>query len=131
MKKLMIKNKWIFLLLINSIPFVLNILLFQIGMMDDLFLFLPIFAYLTFQNYTNCEKVNLYILFQVFMIIYIICSGYASTYLYFHNVSSDSLTPIAGQLCVFLESAINIITTVITAIIKALKNKKSTQNSNC
>lgn len=127
----MIKYKWIFLLLINSIPFLLSILLFQIGIMYDLFLFLPIFAYLTFQNYTKCEKVKLYILFQVFMLVSIICSGYASTYLYYHNISSDSLTPIAGQVVVLLESAINIITTIITVIIITLKNKKSSQNSNC
>ena len=126
MKNVWIKYKWLFLILINALPFVLDVLFFFTGKMDNLFLFLPIFAGLTVLNYLNCQKVIPYILYQAFMLVLIICTGYASTYLYYHNVSNDSLTPVVGMLVTLLGAGINILATVITAVIKAVMNKKRT-----
>ena len=129
MKNVWNKYKWIFLFLINALPFVLDVLFYTTGMVDNLYLFLPIFAGLTALNYRNCQKVVPYILYQVFMLICIICAGYASTYLYYHNVSNDSLTPVVGKLMTHLGAGINIFATVITAVIKAVMNKKRTRRS--
>ena len=126
MKNVWIKYKWLFLILINALPFVLDVLFFFTGKMDNLFLFLPIFAGLTVLNYLNCQKVIPYILYQAFILVLIICTGYASTYLYYHNVSNDSLTPVVGMLVTLLGAGINILATVITAVIKAVMNKKRT-----
>ena len=134
MKKVWNKYKWMFLILINAFPFALDIMFYPKGVMVDLYLFLPIFAGLTVLNYLNCQKVIPYIFYQAFILVCIICGGYASTYLYYHNVSNDSMTPIVGELMVLLESSINIVVTVITAVIKAVikavMNKKRTQNDN-
>lgn len=130
MKNMWNKHKWILLLLINALPFVLDVLFYTMGKMDNLYLFLPIFAGLTALNYRNCKKVIPYILYQAFMLICIICAGYASTYLYYHNVSNDFMTPVVGELMTLLGVSISIVATVITAVVKAVMNKKRTQTGN-
>ena len=124
MKNVWNKYKWIFLFLINALPFALDVLFYTTGKMDNLFLFLPIFAGLTVLNYRNCQKAVPYILYQVFMLICIICAGYASTYLYYHNVSNDFMTPVVGELMTLLGASISIVATVITAVVKAVMNQK-------
>ena len=130
MKNVWNKYKWIFLFLINALPFVLDVLFYTTGGMDNVFLFLPIFAGLTLLNYRNCQKVVPYILYQAFMLICIICAGYASTYLYYHNVSNDSMTPAVGEIMTRLGASISIVATVITSVVKAVMNKKRAQNGN-
>ena len=117
------KYKWAFLLLIHVFPFALDVLFYSKGAMVDLYLFLPIFTGLTFLNYKNSQKVFPYILYQAFMLVCIVCDGCASTYLYYHNVSNDALTPTVGELMTLLGASINIIATAITAVIKAVRNK--------
>ena len=126
MKNIWNKHKWMLLLLINALPFGLDVLFFTTGGMDNLFLFLPIFAGLTALNYRNCQKVVPFILYQAFMLICIICAGYASVYLYYHNVSNDSMTPVLGMFITLLCAGISIVATLITAVVKAVKNKKHT-----
>ena len=130
MKNVWNKYKWIFLFLINALPFVLDVLFYTTGAMDNLYLFLPIFAGLTLLNYRNCQKVIPYILYQAFMLVCIICAGYASTYLYYHNVSNDFMTPVVGKLMMLLGASISIVATVIASVVKAVMNKKRTQNGN-
>ena len=130
MKNVWNKYKWIFLFLINALPFVLDVLFYTTGAMDNLHLFLPIFAGLTLLNYRNCQKVVPYILYQAFMLVCIICAGYASTYLYYHNVSNDFMTPVVGKLMTLLGASISIVATVITSVVKAVMNKKRAQNGN-
>ena len=130
MKNVWNKYKWIFLFLINALPFVLDVLFYTTGKMDDLYLFLPIFAGLTALNYRNCQKVIPYILYQAFMLVCIICAGYASTYLYYHNISNDFMTPVVGELMTLLGASISIVATVITSVVKAVMNKKRAQNGN-
>ena len=130
MKNVWNKYKWIFLFLINALPFVLDVLFYTTGKMDDLYLFLPIFAGLTLLNYRNCQKVIPYILYQAFMLICIVCAGYASTYLYYHNISNDFMTPVVGELMTLLGASISIVATVITSVVKAVMNKKRAQNGN-
>ena len=82
------------------------------------------FAGLTVLNYRNCQKVIPYILYQAFMLVCIICAGYASTYLYYHNISNDFMTPVVGELMTLLGASISIVATVISAVVKAVINKK-------
>ena len=64
------------------------------------------------------------------MLICMVCAGCASTYLYYHNVSDDSMTPVIGELMTRLGADISIVTTVITSVVKAVMNKKRAQNGN-
>ena len=130
MKSIWNKFKWMLLLLINAFPFILDVLFYTTGKVDNLSLFLPIFAGLTALNYRNCQKVVPYILYQFFMLICIVCAGYASTYLYYHNVSNDFMTPAVGELMTLLGASISIVATVITAVVKVVINKKRTKNGN-
>lgn len=125
MKNIWDKYKWILLLLINALPFGLGVIFYSAAAPADLVLFLPVFTGLTVLNYKNSQKVIPYILYQVFMLICIICAGYASTHLYYHNISNDSLTPVVGELMTLLGTSISVVATVITVIVKAVMNKKS------
>ena len=125
MKNIWNKYKWILLLLINALPFGLDVIFYSAGAPADLALFLPVFIGLTVLNYKNSPKVIAYILYQVFMLICIICAGYASTYLYYHNISNDYMTLAVGKLGTLLGANISFVATVITAVVKAVKNKKS------
>ena len=128
MKKIWLTYKWLWLILINALPFALNVLFYKNGGMDDVFLFLPIFAGLTYLNYRNCNTAQ-FIGFQAWILLGVIVSGYASTYLYYHNVSNDSMTPPVGQLVVMLEAAAVIVVSAMTAIVKATKARKEALQS--
>ena len=130
MKNIWNKYKYIFLLLINAFPYILKVIFYPAGAMVDIYLFLPIFASLTIITYLSCKKVIPYIFYQVFILICIICAGYVSTCLYYHNVSNDYMTPVLGGFLTLLGASINIFATVATAVVKAVINKKSTQNYN-
>ena len=130
MKNIWNKYKWMLLLLISAFPFVLDVIFYPVGAMVDLYLFLPIFAGLTTLNYLSCQKTIPYIFYQVFILICIICDGYVSTYLYYHNVSNDSMTPTVGMLMTLWGVSISIIVTVVTSVAKAVITKKRTQNCN-
>ena len=129
MKNARNKYKWIFLLLINGLPFMLVVILYPIASSLELFLFLPVFAGLTVLNYMNCKKTIPYILYQAFILICIICAGYASTSLYYHHISNDFMTPVVGEFMTVLQAGINIIATFVTAIVKAVLNSERTRNS--
>lgn len=123
MKTVWKKNKWLFLFFINVFPFAIDVAFYRMGASLDLKLFLPVFIGLTVLNFINCKKVIPYILYQMLILVCIICSGYVSTYLYYNNISSDDMTLAIGELMVMLGSAINIVITLITAIVKYDLNK--------
>ena len=124
MKNVWNKCKWAFLLLINALPFVVDLILYHGGAPSDLFLFLPVFAGLTVLNYRSCPKALPYLLYQTFMLICIICDSDASTYLYYHNISDDGMTLAIGTLMTLAGAGINIVVTVITTIVKVVSSKK-------
>ena len=124
MKNIWSKYKWMFLLLINALPFGLDVIFYSTGAPADLALFLPVFTGLTVLNYKICQKADSYILYQVFMLLCIICAGYASTYLYYHNISNDFMTLAVGELMTLWGASISIVATVITAVVKAVMNQK-------
>ena len=117
------KYKFPLLILLNTLPFVLNVLLYRHSTMTA-FLFPLIFIILSTLNYDASKKTVYYILLQAYILICTVCSGYASARLYFLNISSDPVSIAICHLQVYTGAAIIVITTVITAIIKATKNKK-------
>lgn len=130
MKNIWNKYKWILLLLINALPFGFDVIFYSAGAPADLVLFLPVFIGLTVLNYKISQKLIPYILYQAFMLICIICSGYASTYLYYHNISNDFMTLVVGEFMTLLGVSISVFVTVVTSVVKAVITKKRTQNCN-
>ena len=106
------------LVLINTLPFALSVLFYSNGSMDDLYLFIPVFAVLTILNYHFSTKTAHYILLQFYLLVCLIASGCIETQLYYNNISDDSMTPAIGMLVVYLEATVAVITTVITGIAK-------------
>ena len=123
MKKSLSTYKLPLLIMINTNPFALNVMFYSIGCMDEIYLFLPIFAALTTLNYYFCNKTAHYVIIQIYLLVCSISSGCISTYLYYKNVSSDPMTPAVGMLLVFWGAVIVIITTIITGIIKRNKSR--------
>lgn len=105
-----------------AFPFALNVIFYQSGVMDDLVFFLPIFVGLTLMNYFSCRKTPCFVLMQSFMIICIIISRNISSDLYFNNISDDPMTPVVGEMFLYLEAGIAIIATAIIAWSKARHN---------
>lgn len=119
------KNKWLILLLSNIAPALLNLLLYRTGAMDDIYLFVPFFGFLTFLNYRNCDKVWQFLCIQLYMLVCIICSSSAETYIYYHNISNDFMTPVVGILVLIVEAGINIVTTIVAAIVMGIMKRKN------
>ena len=118
MKKLLSTYKVPLLILINTLPFAMDILFYSIGGIDNLYLFLPAFAALTILNYRYTNKVVHYIIIQFYLLVCLFSSGCISTHLYYNNISDDPMTPAIGMLLVFAGSIVIVITTVITGIVK-------------
>ncbi len=127
MKNIWNKYKWLFLIMINALPYVLEVLSWRAGASFDV-LFLLFFPALVYLNYKSCSKVIPYVLLQLFMLVCIVISVSHSTYLYYHYISDDFMTAAIGGLTVYFESFVNIVTTIITAILKAIHNKKLSNN---
>lgn len=113
------------LALVNACPFILDILCYSYGEMPDLYLFLPIILALTALNYSACKRILPYVLIQGFMLLCEVTAGSVSTLLYYHNVSSDVLSPAIGLGMTLIGSAIILVITTVTSIIKHIRLKKS------
>ncbi len=121
------KYKWPLFLVINILPFVIDLTLFSFGSPIDVVLFPPVFFTLTFLNYYFFDKTLHYVIIQFYIFVCMFCSGCFSTYLYYHNVSNDPMTPAVGVFMVILGTVIIAITTTITSIIKSRTPKESAQ----
>lgn len=119
MKRIQSAFQWFCLLLLNAMPFILNVLFFRTGSVDDLLLFVPVYIVLLMLNYKLCKELKHFVLVQLFMLIYIVVSNIASTNLYYQIVSDDPMTPVVGKLFLYLEAGILLISTAIAALRKA------------
>ena len=106
--------RWPLLIVINLIPFLLKIAMYPLGGMLDIFAFPFVFGGLAFVNYKLFDKPVHYFIIQFYQLVCMFCSGCISTYLYYHNISSDSLTPVVGNYMVIAGSVIIVVITVIT-----------------
>lgn len=123
MKRLPLKYRFPLLILINSLPFIFDIVFYENGAYNDL-LFPIVFACLVSMNYYLLDKTLHYVLINVYVLFGVIFSGVVSTFLYYNNISSDGETLAVGEAMIFWGTAIVIVTTVISGIIKGLINRK-------
>lgn len=123
MRKVWLKHKWLLLVISNILPFVMNVLVFITGILDDIFVLLPLIFGLTVVNFLTCKKISTYILFQVIMLVCIIISVDGSMHLYCRYISDDFMSVFVGKLFLLLEASMNVVATGITVVIKAINNK--------
>ena len=112
------KYRWPLFIVINMLPFALNITMYRFGAPLEIVAFLPVFLVLTSLNYDFFDKTLHYVIIQFYLLVCMICSGYISTYLYYNNISSDHMTSGIGMGLVFLGTIIVVITTIVNGIIK-------------
>lgn len=123
-RNLPLKYKWPLVFIVNTLPFVLNVAFFSLGIINDLvFIFLYAIFLVAF-NYWACRKVFSYILVHLYVVVCIIVSRKIATDLYYQHVSNDYMTPLVGGFLTFAESVLFAIATVVTATIKGILNKK-------
>lgn len=118
------KYKWPLFIVINMLPFALNITMYRFGAGLEIVAFLPVFSMLTSLNYDFFDKTLHYVIIQFYLLVCIFCSGYISTYLYYNNISSDHMTKGIGTGLAFLGTIIAIITTIVTGIIKEKSHRQ-------
>ena len=118
------KNRWL-LFIINIIPFILDVLLYRLGAPLDVVFFFPVLCALTALNYYFFDKTLHFILIQFYFLVCMVCSGFASTYLYYTNISSDDMSVGIGIGGVIVASVLIIVTTAVTGIVKGISNKRS------
>ena len=112
--------KWILLIAASTLPFALNMVFYQGGAMDDLFLFLPVFAVLTTLNFICLKKPTHFIFMQVYILLWEVFSGLLATFLYYFNISSDFMTPVVCILLTAMGAGIILDISTILAVIKAV-----------
>ncbi len=122
MKNLSAVIKWGFLVLLNALPFVLNVMFYKNGAMDDLFGFLPVLLGCTLLNYFCCKKPFHLGILQVCIIGFVVISGFLSLYLYQHNISNDVEGWVIGFLFIWIEVALAIGAAVGAVRAKATRN---------
>lgn len=123
-KKLPVWVKAPLLMTINALPFVILVFLYECGAPLDVLVFPPVAAGLILLNHYACEKVTGFVLAQAYMGLCIFFKGNFSTYLYYHNISSDWATPVVGKLTVFAELCVIMLATGGIVLGEYLQNRK-------
>lgn len=120
MKKLPASQRWLLLLLINAAPFVLNVLFYTSGSIDELVWFVPVLLALTVCNLKNTNKFWHYLVLNLFDILCIVALGAAAVYLYYHNISSDPETPLVGAVVTMIEVYAVVITAAVVCAVRGI-----------
>ena len=123
MKNLQLKYKLPLLILINTIPFALDVIFYRAGAPLELPLFLIAVIILSSLNNQCCNKALHYVIVQLYLLACLISAGYISTHLYYTNISADPMTPAIGMGIVFFWTVIVIIITVVTGTLKRTTEK--------
>ncbi len=114
--------QWILLIPLNATPFVLNVIFYQNGAMDDLFGFLPALLGCTLLNYFSCKKTVSLAILQVCIIGFVLISGFLSLHLYQNNMSNDVEGWVIGFIFIWIEVALAIGAAVGAVTAKAALN---------
>ncbi len=117
MKNLHPALKYLLLIIINTCPFVLSVILYRIGATEEIF-FVFIINRLILLNYKSIDNPLPFILLQIYMLACEILSEWLETYLYYHNVSNDGETLAIGQSTAIIFSLMILLATIILGISK-------------
>lgn len=120
MKKLPVSKRWLLLILINAAPFVLNVLFYTSGCIDELVWFVPVLLALTVCNLKSINKFWHYLVLSLFDILCIVALGAAAVYLYYHNISSDPETPMVGAFVTMIEVYAVVITAAAISVLRGI-----------
>lgn len=113
------------LMIVNALPYVGMVFLYEFGAPLDVFVFPVVFSGLLILNYHVCGKIRGFVLIQLFEAVCIFLSGNLSTYLYYHNISSDWATPAVGKLVVMIELTVTFLATAGLTITKCSRERKT------
>ncbi len=92
MKNPSLKRKFLIFMLIESVPFILNLVFYKNGAVDDIYLLLPVLIAITVLNVCVFKKASHFLLMQASTLLFTFLSEVLSSHLYFFLVSSDEMT---------------------------------------
>lgn len=113
------------LMLLMLLPFAMGVLFYRCGAMLDLGFIIPCSALLLWLNYRMTDKTLHFILFQLYELALLLSCGWFSAQLYYHNVSNDAMSLAIGWLMTYAELIAFTVASVIAAVVKALRHRRS------
>lgn len=111
----------VLLIVICALPFAGSVLCYDLGMMYDLCLLIPLTGLLIALVNAVVEETMVFVMVQVLIGIFAWWANWLSTKLYILLISDDPMTKPVSQLFLFIELTILVISTVILAIRKHRK----------
>ncbi len=131
MKKRLIL-KYVLSFVICTLPFILRCAVYwkaEINGFYLVYLLFPVLLILTLMNFFLFRKNLHFIIAQIILLITMSSLTLLSTYLYYTNISNDSMTPVVGQAIAWLGAIFIVIATPVIIGIKYLVSYfKSHQN---
>lgn len=121
------RQRFLLLIGICTLPFAGHVLLFPFGGIYDLFVLLPALAALVGLVNAMTESLPEYLLVQTLLGLIAWGANWAGAVLYIAFVSNDALTQRIFELFLFLELTVIVVSAVILAIRKCLKNRRKAE----
>ena len=117
------KLKFIAITLANYVPVLCACLFYKGGAPVEWLLYIMLQIVLIVLNYALSNKRLELSFFNVNLFISTILANALSTYLYYHNVSSDSETPAVGELGVIVGAIFVFVLSLISILLKRKKSE--------
>lgn len=114
------KRKIIFMVLLNTLPFWLCCMMFPIGALTGL-ICLMLHLTLTYYNFMETKKLHAFLLLNGVLLVATAAGLTMMTWLYYHFVSSDAETPIAGMAVAYVMSIFVLGLTVFVAFFRVIR----------
>ncbi|MBQ8697127.1 MAG: hypothetical protein IJ519_05340 [Clostridia bacterium] len=128
MKKLPKPLSVIILILINAAPFAFNILTYQTGVISASLRGIIVTFVLVAINFLYVKGVVPFLLTEFLSVAATALTGYVCTYLYYHNVSSDHMSLVVGEILTQVQAGILLAVVLLTAIAKFFINRNDKAN---
>lgn len=113
------------LVFINPIPFIQNIALYRLGVGTAVLLFPLILVGLTLLNSFFTQRTASFVIFQTELLVCSCISELTRTLLYYYNIDHMIETLMAGGLFTVMEAIAIVVITIIVAIEKTKRQRKS------
>lgn len=114
------RKKIIFMVLLNTLPFWLCCMMFPIGALTDLISLMLILT-LTYYNFVETKKLHAFLLLNGVLFVATATGLTMMTWLYYHFVSSDAETPIAGMAVAYIMSIFVLGLTAFVAFFRIIR----------
>ena len=117
--------RYCFLLLLNTVPFLLYCFIYENGATMEIHLFPILQIFITLLNYKWTRKIISFLILNTAMLVSSAAASEISTRLYYSNISSDSKTLLIGHLLVEVFVIFVAVLTLIGIICRIVNNRRN------